>query len=114
MTKVAQRQPLIRQRPYADAFQLYHWMPNALKHSPHLMVPALHERDFVPGFVASGQQANATRGSAPSVQRDTPLKFRQILRVSLAVDFDLIRPGDSGGTRHQEIGQLAVVGEQDE
>src|SRR5690242_9860557 len=40
------------------SLELDHTLPRTLKHSPHLVVSAFHERDFIPGLIALGNHAN--------------------------------------------------------
>src|SRR5712692_16530 len=87
-------------------------MPNALKHSPHLMVSAFDQRDLVPGLVALGHQPNLARRRGPPVERDAALEPSEVVRLGTALDFDVIGSRYGRGASHQEIRQVAVVGKE--
>src|SRR5260370_13639476 len=112
MAKLLRSKTPIGQKRYPDTFQLYHRMANALKHSPYLMIPALYQSNLVPWPFALGDCTDAARGGPPAIQDNTSLKRRDVFGLRPALNFDVVSPGDGRGSGHQEIVQLAIVGEQ--
>jgi hypothetical protein len=104
-------QALVRQEGDSHALQLYHSLANALKHAPHLMVAAFHQGNFEPGLVFLSESANLAGLRPSAVKRDASLEFGNAVRVWPALQLHLIGPGNRGRACHQEVRQLAVIGQ---
>src|SRR2546426_10952089 len=78
------------------------------------MVSPFDQGDFVPRFVAVGQRLNPGGRRASAVEYDPAPDLLEVARLRMAFQFDVITPRNSGSARHQEIRELAVVGEQHE
>jgi hypothetical protein len=104
-------QALIRKEGNPHALQLYHSLANALKHAPHLMVAAFHQGDFKPGLVILSEGANLAGLRPPAIKRNAGLEFGNAVRVWPALQLHLIGPGNRRRARHQEVRQLAIIGQ---
>jgi len=104
-------QALIRKEGNPHALQLYHSLANALKHAPHLMVAAFHQGNFKPGLVIPSEGANLAGLRPSAIKRDAGLEFGNTIGVRPAFQLHLVSPGNRRRSRHQEIGQLAIIGQ---
>jgi hypothetical protein len=103
----------------ADAFDLFDVMSNLFEHASNLAILAFDQSDFVPGIAGLTNQIHASRRglhSSPVFRADkqTRAQFAKAVFFGLAGHFHHVSFRDVRCSLHQEIGELAVVGEQEQ
>ena len=102
-------------RSEAHANEPAHGTAHRLEEAPHLVVSTLAEDDMEPSV-----RALASRGPQrvetcfPIVQRNPAGKRLERLSARCTVYPDRVLPFDSGTRMHEPVGQLTVVGEQEQ
>lgn len=111
--------------PIADAADLFDVVADLLEHFSELAVAAFDEGDLVPGVIAatdeldlggSGDDAVATAGAdlveTAAVDHDAVADLVEAAGRRDAADLDQVRLFDSGGGLGERVGEVAVVGHQ--
>jgi hypothetical protein len=105
------QQVLVRQEGDANALQLYHSLTDAFKHAPHLVVTPFDKGDFKPGFFILAKGADLARLRPTAINGDACLELGDAVRVRAALQLHLVSARDGRRARHQEIRQIAIVGQ---
>src|SRR6266849_3488750 len=106
------------QRPVAYAFDFLYAMADALEHAVDLAVASFDERDFIPGVRGIVGEADLRRSGFRAAalhargDGNSAAQFGQAGLLRLAADLDEICFRHMGGGAGELVGQLAVVGHQ--
>jgi len=111
VAETAGQQVLVRQEGDANALQLYHSLADAFKHAPNLVITAFDQGDFKPGFIVLAKGADLAGLRPAAVNGDAGLQLGDAVRVRTAFQLHLVSARNCGRARHQEIRQLAIVGQ---
>src|SRR5262249_14909892 len=101
------------ERTQGGAAQAHDLVPQPGEHAPDLAVLALIEDDLQPGAVTLRLEALDTRRlNASAAQPDTFEQLAQVFRRGMAGHLDLIRLRHAEPGVREAVGQVAIVGEQ--
>ncbi len=114
-------QSVKRQRPQSNSRQLPHLVPDAGQHSANFVIAHFIESDFENAAIADAldQSNSAGRGfeSLAAARIGEPNALLQSLRlagIEMAIDDGLIRFLNAVARMRETVGQIAVIGQQEQ
>jgi hypothetical protein len=94
------------------ATEFFHQLAEVFEHHSDLVLAAFGEADFIPRILAGLDEFDVGGRGAAAMQRDAGLKRFHLFIGEGPGNFHYIRFDDVGGGRCDAMGELAIIGEQ--
>ncbi len=98
----------------ADALQFFDEETEVFEHHADLVLAAFGELDLIPGVIGAGQYLEAGGLGADAEQGDAGAEFADLVFAESAVGFDDVSFDDVRSFAHDGVGEIAIIGEQEE
>src|SRR5438132_4132821 len=112
ITKLTRLQRSQSERSDLYTLELLHEPPGMFKQEPDLVLASLEEPHFVPGICRAMRQPQASGRRAAALDRQAIAKRLFLFGGQRSVDLHEVGLGKVSSRRSDGIGQLAVIGEQ--